>query len=296
MIELAVPLASACSGSNPFQSSALGPPLPVIVRDSTNAYQAAPSVQIRLYAEQIDPGQRPGGGAALGRRGPLRSRNYNRTPLSVVGADGKASTRTPLLAGPGRPGPPHRPQYGAGWRWSPSRDPAASAITAAADLGGLLDQFQRHAGALVSEGTSGGGARRSSRCATVRPSTTCPRHPPAARGRRAAPRPDRRAERPQPGAQVRRPARGDAPRLRPVRRPGDAATFPALLRGAVDDGHPVLRPELVRVHRDVDQHHRQRARSGDGDARALPGRAADPAPRLVLRAGGAGGHGPGRRT
>jgi len=156
VIGLAALLASACSGSNPFQSSALGPPLPVIVRDSTNAYQAAPSVQIRgSYADGSIPVSvrvvvQPSGGGDLSGHA-----TYNGTPLSVVGADGKVfTTGLRYWQAQGAQGLHIWPQYGAGWVLAPSRDPAASAITAAADLGGLLDQFQRHAGALVSEGTS----------------------------------------------------------------------------------------------------------------------------------------------
>jgi hypothetical protein len=156
VIGLAALLVSACSGLNPFESSALGPPLPVIVRDSINAYQSARSVQIRgSYADGSIPvtvrvAVRPSTGGVFSGHA-----TYDGTALSVVGENGKVfTTGLRYWQAQGAQGLHIWPQYGAGWVLAPSRDPAASAITAAADLGGLLDQFQQHSSALVSAGTS----------------------------------------------------------------------------------------------------------------------------------------------
>ncbi len=155
LIGLAVLLVSACSGSNPFETDPLGPPLPVIAHDAVNAYQAAPSVRIRgsftdaSVPVSVQLSVQPAAGAIAGHA------TYNGAPLAVAGGDGKVFTQgLRYWQTEGAQGLHIWPQYGAGWVLAPSRDPAASAITATADLGGLLDQFQRHASSLVSEGTS----------------------------------------------------------------------------------------------------------------------------------------------
>lgn len=156
MIGLAALLVSACSGSNPFDSNPLGPPLPVIAHDAISAYQAAPSVQIRgSYTDGAVPvtvrvAVQPATGGAISGHA-----TYNGAPLTVAGDGGKVFTQgLTYWQAQGAQGLHTWPQYGAGWVLAPSRDPAVSAISSATDLGGLLDQFRRDASALVSQGTS----------------------------------------------------------------------------------------------------------------------------------------------
>lgn len=156
LIGLAVLLVSACSGSNPFETSPLGPPLPVIARDAISAYQGAQSVRIRgSFTDRSVPVSvqvtvQPSTG------GPISGHaTYNGVPLTVAGEDGKVFTEgLRYWQAQGAQGLDIWPQFGAGWVLAPSRDPAASAITASTELGGLLNPFQRHASTLVSEGTS----------------------------------------------------------------------------------------------------------------------------------------------
>lgn len=150
-------LVSACSGSNPLGGTLLGPPLSQMAHDAVATYQSAHSVQIRgSYSTAssvpvtVRLAAQPSNGDAISGHA-----TYNGAPLDVVGRGGSVFTRgLKYWQAEGAEGLHTWPQYGSGWILAPSNDPAAQAIAGAGDLGGLLSQLNRHASALVSQGTS----------------------------------------------------------------------------------------------------------------------------------------------
>ncbi|MBO0701596.1 MAG: hypothetical protein J2P38_01590 [Candidatus Dormibacteraeota bacterium] len=155
LIGLGALLLSACSRPDPFAGAVQGPPLPVIAHDAVTAFRAARTVQIRgSYRRGSVPvtvrlSLRPSTGAVSGRA------TYNGSPLQVVGRGGKTYTKgLRYWQSEGAQGLHIWPRYGAGWVLAPSGDPGGQAVADAGDLGGLLDQLDQDAPALVSEGTS----------------------------------------------------------------------------------------------------------------------------------------------
>ena len=154
---LAALLVSACSGSNPFGGTLLGPPLSEIAHDAVNDYQSASAVQIRgsyrtssSVPVTVQVSVQPSNGQAISGRA-----TYAGAPLDVVGRDGNLFTRgVKYWQTQGAEGLHTWPQYGSGWVLAPSNDPGAEAIGNAGNLGGLLTQLNNHASSLVSEGTS----------------------------------------------------------------------------------------------------------------------------------------------
>lgn len=154
---LAALLVSACSASNPLGGTLLGPPLSQMAHNAVTAYQSAQSVQIRgsySTASSVPVSVRlsvqPSNGNAMSGHA-----TYNGAPLDVVGRGGQIFTKgVKYWQGEGAQGLHTWPQYGSGWVLAPSNDPGGQAIAGAGDLGGLLTQLNRHASALVSEGTS----------------------------------------------------------------------------------------------------------------------------------------------
>lgn len=155
LIGLAALLVSACSGSNPFGGTLLGPPLPEMAHDAVTAYQAAQSVQIQGSLHEgsvpvtVHISVQPSKGSAI-----TGTATYNGAPLDVVGSDGRMFTKgLRYWQAEGAQGLHIWPQYGAGWVLAPSGDPGAQAIAAAGTLGGLLSQLDHQASAVVSGGT-----------------------------------------------------------------------------------------------------------------------------------------------
>ncbi len=157
LIGLAALLVSACSGSNPFGGTLLGPPVSEIAHDAVNAYQSARAVRVQgsyrtasSVPVTVRVAVQPSNGDAI-----TGQATYDGAPLDVVGRDGSLFTKgVKYWQAEGAQGLHTWPQYGSGWVLAPSNDPAAEAIAGAADLGGLLSQLDQHSSALVSEGTS----------------------------------------------------------------------------------------------------------------------------------------------
>lgn len=153
---VAVLLLSACSAQNPLGTSSLGPSLPVIAHDAVVAYRTARSVELQgSYVSGSVPVtvrlslQPSAGGGIRGRA------TYNHAALAVVGDRGRVFTKgLAYWQAQGAGGLRIWPQYGAGWVLTPSGDPGATSVSAAGDLGGLLQQLERQSGALVSRGVS----------------------------------------------------------------------------------------------------------------------------------------------
>lgn len=155
-VALLATLLCACSLSNPFGASAMGPPLPTLARDAVANYDRASSVHVRGSYQvgqapvTIDLSLQPSSTGLISGRG-----TYKGDPLSIVGRGGTAFTKgLAYWQAQGAGSLQIWSTFGQDWVQAPGDDPGAAALVASRDLGGLVAQLAKQGDALRSDGTS----------------------------------------------------------------------------------------------------------------------------------------------